>query len=267
MGEEMKIKIVKIGGNVIDNPDILQEFLKEFAKIPQPKILIHGGGVLASRMCEQLGIQPNMVNGRRITDKDTLDVVTMVYGGLVNKRIVASLQAAGVNAIGLSGADGNLITSQKRPVKDIDYGFVGDIKKVNVPFMETVLELDCVPVISAITHDGNGQLLNTNADTITAELGVGLSEHHTVSLFYCFDKNGVLKDIADDNSNITEINFDTYQQLQAQNIIHSGMLPKLDNAFKAISKGIAKVWLGKAEDIASANQNQNRGTFIISKIR
>nr|WP_246535360.1 acetylglutamate kinase [Litoribacter alkaliphilus] len=262
MEEKLQINIVKIGGNVVDNPEALQTFVEEFSQIEGPKILVHGGGVLASRLSEKLGIEPKMVNGRRITDENTLDVVTMVYAGLVNKKIVALLQAKGENAIGLSGADGNLITSEKRPVKDIDYGFVGDIVAVNVPLLETILSHNYVPIVAAITHDKNGQLLNTNADTITAELGLGLARHHDVSLFYGFDKNGVLKDINDDQSNISEINFEKYQDLQAEKTIHSGMIPKLDNAFKAISKGISQVWLGKAEDVRKAINSKSKGTFI-----
>ncbi|WP_143962125.1 acetylglutamate kinase [Litoribacter populi] len=258
----MQINIVKIGGNVIDNPETLKKFIEEFSRIEGPKILVHGGGVLASRLSEKLNIEPKMVNGRRITDENSLDVVTMVYAGLVNKKIVALLQAQDENAIGLTGADGNLITSVKRPVKDIDYGYVGDIIEVNVPLLETILSHNYVPIVAAITHDKNGQLLNTNADTITAELGLGLAKHHEVSLFYGFDKNGVLKDINDDDSNIPEINFEEYQHLQTDKTIHSGMIPKLDNAFKAISKGINQVWLGKAEDVRQAINSKSKGTFL-----
>ena len=258
----MKISIVKIGGNVIDFPDKLDEFLTLFEAIPDQKILVHGGGVMASRLSEKLGIEPNLVEGRRITDKETLEVVTMVYAGLVNKQIVAKLQSLNINAMGLSGADGNLIRAEKRPVKTIDYGFVGDIKEINTPLLEILLNRSCVPVIPAITHDGLGQLLNTNADTIAAELGIALADRHEVSLFYCFDKKGVLADINDEASAIAEINYLNYEALKEKNVIHSGMIPKLDNAFKAIAKGIQQVWLGKAEDVSQATNSGDSGTFI-----
>ena len=258
----MKISIIKIGGNVIDFPDKLDHFLQLFQEIPGQKVLVHGGGILASRLSEKLGIAPNLVEGRRITDKETLDVVTMVYAGLVNKQIVAKLQSHQINAMGLCGADGNLIRADKRPVGKIDYGFVGDVKEVNAPLLEILLEKNCVPVVPAITHDGKGQLLNTNADTIAAELGISLAEKHEVSLYYCFDKKGVLKDFSDDDSFIPEINFSSYENLKEVNVIHSGMIPKLDNAFKAIAKGIQQVWLGRADHVSEAIKNENTGTFI-----
>lgn len=258
----MKISIVKIGGNVIDYPDKLDHFLALFKSIPGQKILIHGGGIMASRLSERLGILPNMIEGRRITDEETLEVVTMVYAGLVNKQIVAKIQAHQVNAIGLSGADGNLIRADKRPVTDIDYGYVGDVKQVNHQLLEILLQHNAVPVIPAITHDGQGQLLNTNADTIAAEIGIALAERHDVSLYYCFDKKGVLQDVSDDTSFIPEITYTSYLNLKEDDVIHSGMIPKLDNAFKAIAKGIHQVWLGKADDIAIAANGGKSGTFI-----
>jgi len=258
----MNISIIKIGGNVIDFPDKLDHFLNLFKDIPGQKVLVHGGGVLASRLSERLGIPPNLIEGRRITDQETLEVVTMVYAGLVNKQIVAKLQHHQINAMGLSGADGNLIKADKRPVGKIDYGFVGDVKEVNAPLLEILLEKDCVPVVPAITHDGNGQLLNTNADTIAAELGISLAEKHEVSIYYCFDKKGVLKNISDEESFIPEINFSSYENLKSENVIHSGMIPKLDNAFKAISKGIQQVWLGRADHVTEAIKEGKPGTFI-----
>ncbi|KEO75862.1 acetylglutamate kinase [Anditalea andensis] len=258
----MKISIIKIGGNVIDFPDKLDHFLSLFEEVPGQKVLVHGGGVLATRLSERLGITPNMVEGRRITDQETLEVVTMVYAGLVNKQIVAKLQSHHINAMGLSGADGNLIRAIKRPVGKIDYGYVGDVQDVNAPLLEILLEKNCVPVVPAITHDGSGQLLNTNADTIAAEIGIALAEKHEVSIFYCFDKKGVLKDISDEDSFIPEINFSSYEKLKEENVIHSGMIPKLDNAFKAISKGILQVWLGRADQVHEAIKEEKVGTFI-----
>ena len=258
----MKISIIKIGGNVIDFPDKLDQFLQLFAEIPGQKVLVHGGGILASRLSEKLGILPNMVEGRRITDHETLEVVTMVYAGLVNKQIVAKLQSHQINAMGLSGADGNLIRADKRPVSKIDYGFVGDVKEVNAPLLQVLLEGNYIPVVPAITHDGIRQLLNTNADTIAAELGISMAEKHDVSVYYCFDKKGVLKDLSDEDSFIPEINFSSYQTLKEENVIHSGMIPKLDNAFKAISKGIHQVWLGRADQVHEAVKEGKVGTFI-----
>lgn len=247
---------------MIDFPEKLDEFLQLFKAISGQKLLVHGGGVLASRLSEKLGIVPNLVEGRRITDHETLDVVTMVYAGLVNKQIVAKLQSHQINAMGLSGADGNLIRADKRPTDKIDYGFVGDVKEINASLLENLLENNLVPVFPAITHDGHGQLLNTNADTIAAELGISLAVRHEVSIYYCFDKKGVLKDITDEDSFIPEINFTRYEALKEEQVIHSGMIPKLDNAFKAIAKGIQQVWLGRADQIAEAINEGNTGTFI-----
>lgn len=190
----MTISIIKIGGNVIDHPDKLDEFLALFAKFPGKKILIHGGGVMASRFGESMGIMPQMKDGRRITDQDTLQIVTMVYAGLINKQLVAKLQSLDQNALGFTGADANLILSEKRPIKEIDYGYVGDVKAINSPILELLLGEQIVPVVCAITHDKHGQLLNTNADTIASEIATSLSKKHTVNLFYCFDRPGVLID-------------------------------------------------------------------------
>ncbi len=258
----MKISIIKIGGNVIDFPDKLDEFLALFSRFPGKKLLVHGGGIMASRFGESLGVMPEMVDGRRITDKDTLDVVTMVYAGLINKNIVAKLQALKVNAIGMTGADGNIIRSTKRPIKGIDYGFVGDIEKINTELIDQLLTVDLMPVINAITHDGKGQLLNTNADSIASALATSLAKDHQVNLYFCFNKSGVLIDEKNESSIIPLINEDIYQELKKENVIHSGMIPKLDNAFEALRKGVNNVWIGKAENLHLAAKGKLSGTII-----
>ncbi|GAB3645885.1 acetylglutamate kinase [Echinicola sediminis] len=258
----MKISIVKIGGNVIDNPEKLHEFLSLFARLEGKKILIHGGGVMASKFGESLGIEAKMVEGRRITDAATLDVVTMVYAGLINKKIVAKLQQLEQNAMGFTGADGNLIKSAKRPVKDIDYGFVGDVKQIDTELLDVLLEKDIVPVFSAITHDKKGNLLNTNADTIASEIATSMAVKHTVRLYFCFNKAGVLLDEDNDDSLVPKINEDIYDELKKDNVIHSGMIPKLDNAFAALQKGVSNVWLGKAENLILAAKGKKSGTNI-----
>ncbi|MEB2782059.1 acetylglutamate kinase [Algoriphagus sp. C2-6-M1] len=258
----MKISIIKIGGNVIDFPEKLDEFLALFAKFPGHKILVHGGGVMASRFGESLGVMPEMVDGRRITDQETLDVVTMVYAGLINKNIVAKLQALKVNAIGMCGADGNIIRSIKRPVKGIDYGFVGDIQEVNTKLIDHLLSGDLLPVVNAITHDAKGQLLNTNADSIASSLATSLAKEHQVNLYFCFNKSGVLIDEKNENSIIPLINEDIYAELRKESVIHSGMIPKLDNAFEALEKGVNHVWIGKAENLYLAAKGKLSGTTI-----
>lgn len=258
----MKISIIKIGGNVIDFPEKLNEFLALFSKFPGHKILVHGGGVMASRFGESLGVMPEMVDGRRITDQETLDVVTMVYAGLINKNIVAKLQALKVNAIGMAGADGNIIRSIKRPVKGIDYGFVGDIQEVNTKLIDHLLSGDLLPVVNAITHDAKGQLLNTNADSIASALATSLAKEHQVNLYFCFNKSGVLIDEKNENSIIPLINEDIYEELRRENVIHSGMIPKLDNAFEALEKGVNHVWIGKAENLHLAAKGKLSGTTI-----
>ncbi|HLT07632.1 MAG TPA: acetylglutamate kinase [Cyclobacteriaceae bacterium] len=260
--EHMTISIIKIGGNVIDHADKLEAFLKLFAEFPGKKILIHGGGVMASRLGERMGIMPKMKDGRRITDKDTLQIVTMVYAGLINKQLVAELQALDQNALGFSGADANLIQSEQRPVKEIDYGFVGDVKKVNSTVLELLLSDDIVPVVCAITHDKKGQLLNTNADTIASEIATALSKTHTVNLYYCFDRPGVLIDVTNDASLIPLITEDVFEELKKENVIHSGMIPKLDNAFMALNKGVNRVWLGLPENLLLAAKGKSAGTSI-----
>src|ERR1700761_8036830 len=223
MKEKNDLYIIKIGGNVIDNSENLHHFLKDFTALPGDKILVHGGGKVATQLSEELGIEPKLVDGRRITDIETLRVVTMVYGGLINKNIVAQLQRFGSNAIGLTGADGNFIRTKKRPVKTIDYGFVGDIDETSIDNkgIQQLMDAGFSPVFCAITHDGDGQLLNTNADTIASALAVSLSNLFETTLIYCFEKKGVLMDINDEGSIIRDIAPARYEELKKQQIIHS----------------------------------------------
>jgi len=259
-----RLFVIKIGGNVIDSEKNLSAFLDDVANIKGKKILIHGGGKIATRIGEQLGIAPNYTNGRRITDAATIDLVTMVYGGLVNKKIIAQLQAKGCNAIGLTGADANIIPAEKRPVKEIDYGFVGDVKenKINTAILTSLLENSLVPVFAPLTHDEKGQVLNTNADTIASSLAVALSEKYQVRLIYCFEKKGVLENVADDNSVITLITKDIYKYLLEQHKLFDGILPKIDNAFAAIDNGVQEVIIGDARDISVNVTDRVAGTLI-----
>ena len=238
------LSIIKIGGNIIDNPTELSQFLSDFSKIEGNKILVHGGGKSATKMAQSIGLVPQMIDGRRITDKPMLEVVVMIYAGEINKNIVAQLQAKNTNAMGFSGADGNLIQSTKRNHPTIDYGFVGDVQKVNTPLLQTLISSGIVPVFCAITHDKNGQLLNTNADTIASELAIAASEAFEVTLNYCFEKAGVLTDVEDENSVIKNINQELYTQLKTEGAIHSGMIPKLDNCFNSLAKGVQKIRIG-----------------------
>jgi acetylglutamate kinase len=265
---DRNLYIIKIGGNVIDNSDNLYHFLKDFTDLPGDKILVHGGGKVATQLCETLGIEAKLVEGRRITDIETLRVVTMVYGGLINKNIVAQLQYFGNNAIGLTGADGDFIRASKRPVKTIDYGYVGDINEhsIDPDRINRLLSAGFTPVFCALTHDGEGQLLNTNADTIASALAIALSSLYSTTLIYCFEKRGVLTDINDEDSLIEKINPDDYNELKNNKIIHSGMLPKLDNAFSAIDSGVAKVIIGKSDDLGKIKQNQSFGTLLSKSI-
>ncbi|TCV12062.1 N-acetylglutamate kinase [Sphingobacterium alimentarium] len=260
------LNIVKIGGNVIDDDIQLETFLEKFAAIPGKKILVHGGGKIATRLASKLGLEAQMVEGRRITDKDMLDVVTMVYAGLTNKKIVATLQKYLCDAIGLSGADGNVIKAVKRPVKEIDYGYAGDIlaDSVNSLAIKKFLDAGFTPIFSAITHNGSGQLLNTNADTIASALATAMADHYEASLIYCFEKNGVLLDVNDENSvieNITAKDFTTYRE---RGIISDGMIPKLQNAFDAIHKGVKSVYVGNASNL-HLFQQQKFGTCLVNK--
>lgn len=239
------LKIIKIGGNIIDEPTVLSAFLNDFAALESPKILVHGGGKLASKMAERLEVPVKMHNGRRITDAETLEIITMVYAGKINKTIIAQLQANQCNAFGLTGADGNAIISEKRAVNQVDFGFVGDIKAVNTDSLELLIDNNIIPVFCAITHDENGQLLNTNADTIASELAIAFAKNFRTELYYCFEKNGVLRDVSDDDSVIKTIDSKYYQKLIEEHIIADGMLPKLTNCFNAIEKNVSKVCVGK----------------------
>lgn len=252
-----KLTIIKVGGKIVEDTATLKNLLSRFAKINGHKLLVHGGGRSATKLSEKLGIESQMVKGRRITDEETLKVVTMVYGGLVNKNIVANLQAMGINALGLTGADMNIIRSDKRPVTDVDFGFVGDVKEVNVNILASLISQGIVPVLAPLTHDGKGHMLNTNADTIAGETAKALAQVFDVNLVYCFEKNGVLQDENDDNSVIPTINKKDFAKLVAENIIQGGMIPKLENAFVAIEAGVKEVVITNA-----ANVGENYGTKI-----
>ncbi|MGN6419909.1 MAG: acetylglutamate kinase [Pseudobacter sp.] len=241
--------VVKIGGNIIDNEAKLADFLQSFAALPGNKVLVHGGGKLATQLAEKMEVPQTMVDGRRITDAETLKIVTMVYAGDINKRVVASLQSHGCNAIGLTGADGNAILAHKRDKGGIDYGFAGDVDAVNAALLHALLSLKMTVVLAPITHNGHGQLLNTNADTIAQETAKGLSSHYNVQLIYSFEKSGVLLDANDDNTVISTIHPAYYEALKAEQKIFAGMIPKLDNAFAAIRSGVEKVIIGKAEEL------------------
>ena len=243
-----KIYVIKIGGNIIDNASDLDVFLQKFSDINEPKILIHGGGKLATDLAAKLNINQQLFEGRRITDAATLEVVTMVYAGAINKNIVAKLQANECNALGLCGADANLIAADKRIVKNIDYGFVGDIKPegINISFLKLLFQNNITPVIAPITHNNAGQLLNTNADSIANEIAKALSINFQVHLIYCFNKNGILKNVNDENSVIKTITNETAVDLKLNGSIHEGMIPKIDNALQAVAAGVYKVSLGHA---------------------
>lgn len=260
-----KLYIIKIGGNVLDAPKALDRFLGDFADIKGKKILVHGGGKIATELGKKLGIETKMVEGRRITDEATIDLVTMTYAGLINKKVVAALQSKNCNAIGFSGADGNLIKATKRPVKTIDYGFVGDIEddSVNVELISSLLAQNVMPVVCPITHDGKGNLLNTNADTIAAVLAYATAKKFETHLFYCFEKNGVLLDVNDDTSFIRELKKPQYEELKNKKQIYEGMIPKLDNAFETIAKGVHSVYICNAFHLPSIiNNTQPIGTRI-----
>ena len=258
----MSLYIIKIGGNIIDDATKLASFLQSFAKLKGKKILIHGGGKLATKLAEDMKIPQQMVDGRRITDAETLKVVTMVYAGYINKNIVAQSQANGCNAVGLSGADGNAILAHKRVNASIDYGFAGDIDQVNTSFLKNLLEQDLSLVIAPITHDSKGQLLNTNADTIAQEIAKAMSKEYDVQLIYSFEKSGVLLDANDDSTVIPTIDPNSYLQLKTEQKIFAGMIPKLDNAFTALKSGVQKVIIGKAEELNDLITGA-KGTSII----
>lgn len=259
-----ELYVIKIGGNIIDDEAKLASFLKDFASIEEKKILVHGGGKLATRLAEKLGIEQQLVDGRRITDAETLKIVTMVYAGFVNKNIVAILQANNCNAMGLCGADGDAILAHKRQHPVLDYGYVGDVDAINTDLISSLLEKNIAVVFAPITHDQQGQLLNTNADTIAQEVAKGMSNIYDVQLIYSFEKSGVLLDANDDTTVIPEINLSYYQQLKSKNKIFAGMIPKLDNAFAALKSGVGKVIIGKAENLKELI-NGSSGTTIINE--
>jgi len=259
-----RLLVIKIGGNIIDDETKLSSFLEDFADIKDKKILVHGGGKLATSLSGQLGVEQKMVDGRRITDAETLKIVTMVYAGYINKNIVAKLQARNCNSIGLCGADGDAILAHKRKHPVIDYGFVGDVDAVNVPLLKSLLDQNLSIVFAPITHDQQGQLLNTNADTIAQELARGMSNEYNVSLVYSFEKSGVLLDANDDSTTIAEITPTYYEQLKSAQKIFAGMIPKLDNAFTALNSGVKKVIIGKAENL-QALINGKAGTTIVNE--
>ena len=251
-----RLTLVKVGGNIIENDQELQEFIAAFGSIKGYKLLVHGGGKVATKMAERLGVKSQLIEGRRITGDDMIDVAVMTYAGLVNKKIVALLHQKGVRSVGLTGADGNAILAEKRPVSNgIDYGWVGDVKEVNGSFLQTLIESETTPVLCALTHDGNGHMLNTNADTIANEVAIALSSHFEVTLNYCFELKGVMKDINDPDSLIPDVNWEMYQLLKDNGIVSQGMIPKLDNAFDAIRKGVSKV---NVLNVAALNQLDNQ---------
>lgn len=244
-----KLYVIKIGGAVIDNKETLKAFLSHFAAIKEKKILIHGGGKLATELATTLNIPQRMVDGRRITDTETLKIATMVYAGYINKTVVAQLQGIGCNAVGLSGADGNVIRAHKRKDTPFDFGWVGDIDKVNNDFIEAFLNKNIAVVLAPITHDKMGQLLNTNADTIAQEVAKSFSGRYAVHLVFSFEKNGVLLQVEDESSVINELTLCKYNKLKEEGTIFAGMIPKLDNAFHALQNGVDKITIGKAEHL------------------
>ena len=239
----MSLKVVKIGGKLIENEQMLSEFISDFVSLKGPKILVHGGGNLATEIATKLGYETKMFEGRRITDENSMSVITMVYGGLINKKIVARLQSKNCNAVGLCGADGMSVVSEKRPVKEIDFGFVGDIVDINKDFISGLLQQGLTPVFSAISCSKKGELFNTNADSVASEIAQAMSEYET-ELYYCFEKKGVLTDIDSEESIIRELDFKKYQELKEQGVIRDGMLPKLHNCFEALKKGVKNIYLG-----------------------
>ncbi len=244
-----KITVVKVGGKIVEDAESLNALLTDFKAIEGNKILVHGGGRSATKLAERLGIETKMVDGRRITDDAMLEVVTMVYGGLVNKRIVAELQARGINALGMTGADMNILLSEKRPVQTVDYGWVGDVKRANGGALAKLIGEGVVPVVAPLTHDGKGHILNTNADTMAGETAKALAEYYDVTLVYCFEKEGVLRDENDDTSVIPVIDCDLYASLKAEGIVVGGMIPKLDNSFATLDAGVKEVIITKASNL------------------
>jgi acetylglutamate kinase len=259
-----KLFIIKIGGNIIDDEKKLSSFLRDFSEIGDKKILVHGGGKLATQLAERLGIKQTLVDGRRITDSETLKIVTMVYAGYINKNIVAQLQSNHCNAIGLCGADGDLILAHKRNHPVIDYGFVGDVDAINVELLKSLLKQNLSVVVASLTHDQQGQLLNTNADTIAQEIAKAISTEFYVSLIYSFEKTGVLLDTNDETTVIPTLSPSLYEQLKSKGKIFAGMIPKLDNAFTALDGGVKRVIIGKAEELKELVNGQT-GTNIVNQ--
>lgn len=255
-----KLTIIKVGGKIVETPESLNRLIADFAHIEGLKMLVHGGGRSATKLAARLGIETQMVNGRRITDDDMLSVVTMVYGGLVNKQIVAKLQAAGVDAVGLTGADMNIVRSDRRPVVDVDYGWVGDVKEVDSKALSTLLDSGYCPVVAPLTHDRKGNILNTNADTMAGSVAQAMADIYDVTLVFCFEHPGVLADGNDDASVIPVITPDLYETLKSDGTVSGGMIPKLDNAFSCIRGGVCRVVITRADMVAS-----NEGTVIKSE--
>ena len=258
-----KLTIVKIGGQVIDNDEHLNKALEAFSELNGAKILVHGGGKSANRVLLEMGIEPKMIDGRRVTDKETLDVAVMVYGGLINKKIVARLQTFNCNALGMSGADADAILAVKREVGKIDYGFVGDVVRVNNEIIDKLLKVGLKPVFCALTHDGQGQILNTNADTIVASLGSALSERYSVDLVYCFEKNGVLRDQQIESSVIDFIDPKLYIEYKEKGVISEGMIPKIDTAFNSLKHGVENVYITNFQALMDRKYENGYGTRII----
>lgn len=259
----MKLSVVKIGGNVIDDPTQLDHFLTDFSALEDHKILVHGGGKVATRLADELGIETQMVNGRRITNDDSIDIAVMTYGGLINKKVVANLHAKGSEAIGLTGADGNLIQSNKRPlVSGIDFGWVGDPQFVNAKFLHQLIQSGLVPVIAPLTHDGKGNMLNTNADTIASCIATAMSTDYQVELNYCFEMPGVLANPEDPTSVVPIIDQNQYKALAESGSISQGMIPKMDNAFDALAQGVATVRIMNYSELESINNSSYAGTII-----
>ncbi len=257
--KKAEVQVIKVGGKIVEDPTALMHLLDQFKKVPGYKVLVHGGGRSATKIAAQMGIETKMVDGRRVTDESMLQVVTMVYGGLVNKSIVSKLQSVGINAIGVTGADMNLVQAHKRPVQEVDYGFVGDIDKVDVTVLSPLLVQGVVPVIAPLTHDGHGSMLNTNADTIAAEVAKALAVDYQVQLVYCFELSGVMRDPEDSATVIPVINKAGFDQLVLDEVVVGGMIPKLQNALQAVEAGVDKVRITKADDLA----DPQKGTYVV----
>ncbi|GET26569.1 acetylglutamate kinase [Prolixibacter sp. NT017] len=255
------LTIIKVGGKVVEEEESLQNLLRDFSRIAGNKILVHGGGTKATAIGEKLGVKPKMVEGRRVTDEGTLEVVTMVYAGLVNKNLVAKLQALGTNALGLTGADLDVVRAKKRPVAEVDYGFVGDVVNVNNRMLRELLENGAVPVVAPITHDGDGQLFNTNADTIASELAIALSSSYRVTLIYCFDKRGVLMDESDEDSVIDEITMAEFEEMKSTGTVNGGMIPKLTTGFNAMKQGVNAVVVTNASALSGSKGGTRLALF------